>query len=297
MLKANQKQLIFVVQQFSLILKLHEHRVQYITTPNAQDRVIQSLNYLRQDLGEQNGEEIVISCPLTTIEISKISGTSRETVSCVLNQLKKDHIITVSGKKSSYMTPLISRKSRYEKKMNVFKKKVVHQQANRWQTAAVAILNLCGKRGLKNVEEAAQIQVLYGENRAGWASARTAPVGWLLNGRTFGRERGITTGDWDRSADRDKQGDRDAEKNALRTDQDFMRLEQKFNARLGVYAIDTGTNRTVAYRADERFAYASTFKALAAGVLLQQNSLENSTRSLHTHKTIWSVIRQSPSSM
>ncbi|MEK5165774.1 class A beta-lactamase [Paenibacillus sp. FSL R5-0527] len=63
-------------------------------------------------------------------------------------------------------------------------------------------------------------------------------------------------------------------KNALRTDQNFIRLEQKFNARLGVYAIDTGTNRTVAYRADERFAYASTFKALAAGVLLQQNSLE-----------------------
>ncbi|TKH40933.1 Crp/Fnr family transcriptional regulator [Paenibacillus terrae] len=99
MLKANQKQLIFVVQQFSLILKLHEHRIQYITIPNAQDRVIQSLNYLRQDLGEQNGEEIVISCPLTTIGISKISGTSRETVSGVLNQLKKDNIITVSGKK------------------------------------------------------------------------------------------------------------------------------------------------------------------------------------------------------
>ncbi|PNQ79222.1 MULTISPECIES: Crp/Fnr family transcriptional regulator [Paenibacillus] len=99
MLKANQKQLLFVVQQFSLILKLHEHRIQYITIPNAQDRVIQSLNYLRQDLGEQNGEEIVISCPLTTIGISKISGTSRETVSGVLNQLKKDNIITVSGKK------------------------------------------------------------------------------------------------------------------------------------------------------------------------------------------------------
>ncbi|MCP3809010.1 Crp/Fnr family transcriptional regulator [Paenibacillus sp. Lou8.1] len=99
MLKANQKQLLFVVKQFSVILKLHEHRIQYITIPNAQDRVIQSLNYLRQDLGEQNGEEIVISCPLTTIGISKISGTSRETVSGVLNQLKKDNIITVSGKK------------------------------------------------------------------------------------------------------------------------------------------------------------------------------------------------------
>lgn len=45
----------------------------------------------------------------------------------------------------------------------------------------------------------------------------------------------------------------------------FMQLEKKFDARLGVYAIDTGTNHTVVYRPDERFAYSSTFKALAAG--------------------------------
>ncbi|WP_373284373.1 class A beta-lactamase [Virgibacillus oceani] len=58
------------------------------------------------------------------------------------------------------------------------------------------------------------------------------------------------------------------------TDKDFAKLESKFDARLGVYAIDTGTNQTVAYRSDERFAYASTFKALAAGVLLQQKSID-----------------------
>lgn len=58
------------------------------------------------------------------------------------------------------------------------------------------------------------------------------------------------------------------------TNEEFVQLESKFGARLGVYAIDTGTNRTVAYRPDERFAYASTYKALAAGALLQQNSME-----------------------
>ncbi|WP_438820846.1 class A beta-lactamase Bla1 [Bacillus hominis] len=55
---------------------------------------------------------------------------------------------------------------------------------------------------------------------------------------------------------------------------EFSQLEKKFDARLGVYAIDTGTNRTIAYRPNERFAFASTYKALAAGVLLQQNSIE-----------------------
>ncbi|MCC2463800.1 class A beta-lactamase Bla1 [Bacillus mobilis] len=58
------------------------------------------------------------------------------------------------------------------------------------------------------------------------------------------------------------------------TYKDFSQLEKKFDARLGVYAIDTGTNQTIAYRPNERFAFASTYKALAAGVLLQKNSTD-----------------------
>ncbi|PFW55293.1 class A beta-lactamase [Bacillus cereus] len=58
------------------------------------------------------------------------------------------------------------------------------------------------------------------------------------------------------------------------THKEFSQLEKKFDARLGVYAIDTGTNQTISYRPNERFAFASTYKALAAGVLLQQNSIE-----------------------
>ncbi|MBN3527087.1 class A beta-lactamase [Paenibacillus apiarius] len=54
----------------------------------------------------------------------------------------------------------------------------------------------------------------------------------------------------------------------------FAQLEKKFDARLGVYAIDTGTNQTVTYRPNERFAYASTYKALAAGAMLQKNSID-----------------------
>jgi len=49
----------------------------------------------------------------------------------------------------------------------------------------------------------------------------------------------------------------------------FAQLEQEFDARLGVYALDPLSRAEVAYRADERFTYASTFKALAAGILLK----------------------------
>ncbi|WP_422733124.1 class A beta-lactamase [Micromonospora sp. WMMD558] len=55
-------------------------------------------------------------------------------------------------------------------------------------------------------------------------------------------------------------------------DREFRRLEERVDARLGVYAIDTGTGRTVGYRADERFAYASTFKALAAAEVLDETT-------------------------
>ncbi|MGY1807454.1 class A beta-lactamase [Blastococcus sp. SYSU D00669] len=49
-------------------------------------------------------------------------------------------------------------------------------------------------------------------------------------------------------------------------------LEEQFDARLGVFALDTGSGATIAHRADERFAYASTIKALACGALLAQTS-------------------------
>ncbi|PGZ93630.1 Crp/Fnr family transcriptional regulator [Bacillus pseudomycoides] len=106
MVKSDRKQLMYIVQELSSILKVNERRIQNITVPNAQDRVIQTLCYLMNDLGEQEGEEIIISCPLTTIEISKISGTSRETVSGVLKQLKNDCIVTVLDKKITIHDPI-----------------------------------------------------------------------------------------------------------------------------------------------------------------------------------------------
>ncbi|EEL85034.1 class A beta-lactamase [Bacillus cereus] len=59
------------------------------------------------------------------------------------------------------------------------------------------------------------------------------------------------------------------------SNQSFVKLEKDYDAKLGIYALDTGTNQTVTYRSDERFAYASTHKALAVGALLQKTSIED----------------------
>lgn len=47
-------------------------------------------------------------------------------------------------------------------------------------------------------------------------------------------------------------------------------LERRHDARLGLYAVDTGTGTVVAHRADERFAHASTSKLLLAGAVLER---------------------------
>lgn len=54
----------------------------------------------------------------------------------------------------------------------------------------------------------------------------------------------------------------------------FQELEEKYDATLGIYALDTETNKEISYNADERFAYCSTYKALAAGAILEKYSIE-----------------------
>ncbi len=49
----------------------------------------------------------------------------------------------------------------------------------------------------------------------------------------------------------------------------FHALERRYAARLGVYAHDTATGRTLAYRANERFPLCSVFKTLAAAAVLR----------------------------
>nr|WP_245645850.1 class A beta-lactamase [Pseudonocardia acaciae] len=53
----------------------------------------------------------------------------------------------------------------------------------------------------------------------------------------------------------------------------FSSLERKYSVRLGVYAVDTGSGAFLEYRADERFAFCSTFKTIAVAAVLWQRPL------------------------
>lgn len=64
----------------------------------------------------------------------------------------------------------------------------------------------------------------------------------------------------------------------IRKNAEFAGLEEEFDARLGVHAVDTGTGRTVEFQADERFAYCSTFKVLAFGAVLARTPVDELDR-------------------
>jgi beta-lactamase class A len=58
-------------------------------------------------------------------------------------------------------------------------------------------------------------------------------------------------------------------------DSHLRALEREYDARLGVYALATDTGATLAYRANTRFAFCSTFKTLAAAAVLDRNPLSH----------------------
>ena len=104
-LKTNPKQLLYIITKLSDILDLHQKRVQRILIPHAQERVLHSIQFLMEDLGVKDNNEVVIPCPLTAAHISKLSGTTRETVSLLINQLKREKIISVKSKKMRIHQP------------------------------------------------------------------------------------------------------------------------------------------------------------------------------------------------
>ncbi|WP_258177154.1 class A beta-lactamase, partial [Streptomyces solincola] len=71
---------------------------------------------------------------------------------------------------------------------------------------------------------------------------------------------------------------------AAEVDRKLAALEKKYDAHLGVYAVDTGSGREVGRHADTRLSYNSTFKALLAGAVLKRNGADGMDRVLRYGK-------------
>ncbi|MXM62042.1 class A beta-lactamase [Streptomyces sp. HUCO-GS316] len=71
-------------------------------------------------------------------------------------------------------------------------------------------------------------------------------------------------------------------------------LEAQRGARLGVFASNLATGRTVAHRADERFPVCSLFKTLAAAAVLRDLDRHGETLARRVHYTADDLVENSP---
>ncbi|HLR18370.1 MAG TPA: class A beta-lactamase [Staphylococcus sp.] len=69
-------------------------------------------------------------------------------------------------------------------------------------------------------------------------------------------------------------------------------LEKKYNANIGVYALDTKTGKEIKYNANKRFAYASTFKAISSAMLLEKTPYDELDKKVHISKK--DIVTYSP---
>ncbi|RMI35326.1 class A beta-lactamase [Nocardia stercoris] len=82
--------------------------------------------------------------------------------------------------------------------------------------------------------------------------------------------------------------------NTPAVDAEFAAMEQEHGARVGLFAVDIRTGKTVGYRADERFGMASTFKALAAAAVLRAHPISTGYLDQTVHFTSDDVVQDSP---
>ncbi|WP_436875177.1 BlaZ-like penicillin-hydrolyzing class A beta-lactamase [Mammaliicoccus sciuri] len=68
------------------------------------------------------------------------------------------------------------------------------------------------------------------------------------------------------------------------TTQDLKKVEDKYDANVGVYALNTATDEEITFNEDKRFAYASTFKAVSSAMLLEKTPHNELNKKVHISK-------------
>lgn len=77
-----------------------------------------------------------------------------------------------------------------------------------------------------------------------------------------------------------------------KTNAELKKLEEKYGATLGIYAVNTADNQKISYNDQERFAYVSTYKAMAGGLLLKNLTSEQLNKRVYFSKA--DLVEYSP---
>ncbi|MET3558360.1 CRP-like cAMP-binding protein [Streptococcus rupicaprae] len=97
---ASSRQMKMLYQKLSQLLRQHEVRLRNLVVSSASVRVTQSLAFLMHEMCG-NGNKLPFG--ITTIDIANMSGTTRETVSHVLKQLKEEEVLSFKGRQLTFL--------------------------------------------------------------------------------------------------------------------------------------------------------------------------------------------------
>lgn len=81
-------------------------------------------------------------------------------------------------------------------------------------------------------------------------------------------------------------------KSKKETNNELKDLEKKYNAKVGVSVINTKNDKAFNYNADERFAYASTFKTIISSILLEKYTYSQLNKEIQISKE--DIVEHSP---
>lgn len=84
---------LMIMQSFGQRLRQAEHRVESLMLQDARTRVVEFLKATIRERGRRIGYEFLLRHSLTQQDIASITGTSRQTVTQVLNDLKRSNLI------------------------------------------------------------------------------------------------------------------------------------------------------------------------------------------------------------
>jgi CRP/FNR family transcriptional regulator, cyclic AMP receptor protein len=85
---------IFIMKLLGSRLLKMEKRLEALVFKDSRTRVIEFLRELARDRGQRVGYETLVKGFLTHQEIANLTATSRQTVTTILNELRRDNIIT-----------------------------------------------------------------------------------------------------------------------------------------------------------------------------------------------------------
>ena len=93
MMKSNQPLSLKIFKLMGLRIKKIERRLESLVFKDARSRVVEFLYELAEERGQKVGFEIMVKNHFTHKDIASLTGTSRQTVTTILNELKEKNLI------------------------------------------------------------------------------------------------------------------------------------------------------------------------------------------------------------